>query len=428
MSFNTALSGLNAASADLNVKSNNIANVSTTGFKESRAEFADVFALSAFGSSDTAIGNGVVLNNVAQQFSQGNLELTDNALDLGISGQGFFALAPNQNNDDIVYSRAGAFNVDKDGFIVNSSGQFLRAFPVNADGTVTSTSMSSTTTVQLPSSAGVPQSTANVDLATNLPSTAVGIDPLVTAIDPTDPTTYSNSTSFTMFDSLGNEHIVTLYYQKTTTPNEWNVEAYIAGDEINPAATTTPFQLGGTETLNFDPAAGGALAALSTTDLSFSLLGTDYVSGAAAQSVTISFTGTTQNSAGFNVTSLSQDGFPTGRLSGLDISDDGLIRATFTNGQATPLGKIALANFANPQGLKQIGNTSWSETIDSGQVLGGEAGTGVLGLIQSGALEASNVDLTAELVGLITAQRNFQANSKAIETNNAITQTIINLR
>jgi len=428
MSFNTALSGLNAASADLNVKSNNIANVSTTGFKESRAEFADVFALSAFGSSDTAIGNGVVLNNVAQQFSQGNLELTDNALDLGISGQGFFALAPNENNDDIVYSRAGAFNVDEDGFIVNSSGQFLRAFPVNADGTVTSTSMSSTTTVQLPSSAGIPQATANVDLATNLPSTAVGIDPLVTAIDPTDPTTYSNSTSFTMFDSLGNEHIVTMYYQKTTTPNEWNVEAYIAGDEINPVGTTTPFQLGGTETLNFDPAAGGALAALSTTDLSFSLLGTDYVSGAAAQSVTVSFTGTTQNSAGFNVTSLSQDGFPTGRLSGLDISDDGLIRATFTNGQATPLGKIALANFANPQGLKQIGNTSWSETIDSGQVLGGEAGTGVLGLIQSGALEASNVDLTAELVGLITAQRNFQANSKAIETNNAITQTIINLR
>ena len=160
MSFNTALSGLNAASADLNVKSNNIANVSTTGFKESRAEFADVFALSAFGSSDTAIGNGVVLNNVAQQFSQGNLELTNNALDLGISGQGFFALAPNENNDDIVYSRAGAFNVDKDGFIVNSSGQFLRAFPVNADGTVTSTSMSSTTTVQLPSSAGIPQATA----------------------------------------------------------------------------------------------------------------------------------------------------------------------------------------------------------------------------------------------------------------------------
>jgi flagellar hook protein FlgE len=232
----------------------------------------------------------------------------------------------------------------------------------------------------------------------------------------------------TMFDSLGNEHIVTLYYQKTTTSNEWDVEAYIAGEDINPAASITPVQLGTTQTLTFDPAQGGELDTLGTTSLSFSLLGTDYVSGAAAQSVTLNFAGSTQNSAGFSVVSLSQDGFPTGRLSGLDISDEGLVRATFTNGQAEALGKIALANFANAQGLKQVGNTSWLETVDSGQVLGGEAGTGVLGLIQSGALEASNVDLTAELVGLITAQRNFQANSKAIETNNAITQTIINLR
>lgn len=430
MSFNTALSGLNAASADLNVKSNNIANVNTTGFKESRAEFADVFAVSAFGSSDTAIGNGTVLNNVAQQFEQGNLEFTDNALDLGISGQGFFALSPNQTSNEIVYTRAGAFNVNSDGFVVNSAGQFLRTFPVNSDGTVSSTSISSTQPLQLPSTAGTPQATANVNISTNLPSTAPA---LTGAIDPTDPTTYTNSTSVTIFDSLGNEHIVTLYYQKTTTANEWNVAAYIPGEDINPPSST-PVLLDTTptssppETLTFDPTIGGALAAASATTYSFDLSGTAFVSGAAAQSTTINFTGTTQNSGAFNVVDLSQDGFPTGRLSGLDISDDGLVRATFTNGQATPLGKIVLANFANPQGLRQIGNTSWTETIDSGQVLAGEAGTGVFGLIQSGALEASNVDLTAELVGLITAQRNFQANSKAIETNNAITQTIINLR
>lgn len=428
MSFNTALSGLNAASADLNVKSNNIANVNTTGYKASRAEFADVFAVSAFGSSDTAIGNGTVLNNVAQQFEQGNLDFTDNALDLGISGQGFFALAPNQASDEVTYTRAGAFNVDDEGFVVNSAGQFLRTFPVNADGTVSSTSIASTSALQLPSSAGTPKATDNINIAANLPSTAASINPAVNPIDPLDPSSFTNSTSVTMFDSLGNEHIVTLYYQKTTTSNEWNVAAYIAGEDINPAGSTTPVQLGSTETLTFDPTLGGALAAASTTSLSFNLTGTDLVSGAAAQAVTINFPGTTQNSGGFNVSNLSQDGFPTGRLSGLDISDDGLVRATFTNGQATPLGKIAIANFANPQGLKQIGNTSWQETLESGQVLAGEAGTGVLGLIQSGALEASNVDLTAELVGLITAQRNFQANSKAIETNNAITQTIINLR
>jgi len=425
MSFNTALSGLNAASADLNVKSNNIANVNTTGFKESRAEFADVFAVSAFGSSDTAIGNGTVLNNVAQQFEQGNLEFTDNALDLSVSGQGFFALAPNQASNEIVYTRAGAFNVNSDGFVVNSAGQFLRTFPVNSDGTVSSTSISSTVPLQLPSTAGVPQASENVDISTNLPSTASA---LTGAIDPTDPSSFTNSTSVTIFDSLGNEHIVTLYYQKTATANEWDVEAFIAGEDIVPATDTTPVQLGTTQTLTFDPTLGGALAAASTTDLSFNITGTQYVSGAAAQATTINFAGTTQNSGSFSVVDLTQDGFPTGRLSGLDISDDGLVRATFTNGQATPLGKITVANFANPQGLKQIGNTSWTETIDSGQVLAGEAGTGVLGLIQSGALESSNVDLTAELVGLITAQRNFQANSKAIETNNAITQTIINLR
>jgi len=423
MAFNTSISGLNAAQADLDVKSNNIANVNTTGFKQSRAEFADVFAVSAFGTSGTAVGNGTVLNNVAQQFEQGNLEFTDNALDLGISGQGFFALAPNQASAEVVYTRAGAFGVNNDGFVVNSAGQFLRTFPVNPDGTVSSTSMSSTTALQLPSTAGIPQATTNVAISANLPSTAPS---LTGAINPSDPLTYTNSTSATIFDSLGNEHIVTLYYQKTSTANVWNVDAYMAGADIIPASTTTPFKLGLTVPLTFDPAAGGAL--LGAASLTFAITGTEYVSGAAAQGATINFAGSTQNSGGFNVINLTQDGFPTGRLSGLDISDDGLVRATFTNGQAKPLGKIALANFANSQGLKQVGNTSWVETLDSGQVLSGEAGTGVFGLIQSGSLEASNVDLTSELVGLITAQRNFQANSKAIETNNAITQTIINLR
>ena len=425
MSFNTALSGLNAATSDLNVKSNNIANVNTTGFKESRAEFADIFAVSTFGNSDTAIGTGVVLTNVAQQFKQGNLEFTDNALDLAVSGQGFFALAPNQTSSEIIYSRAGAFNVDKDGFIVNNSGQYLRAFPVNTDGSVSSTSITSTTPMQLPNTAGIPQATTNVAIGTNLPSTATGLS---VAIDPNDTSTFTNSTSVTIFDSLGNEHIVSLYYQKTATANQWNVEAYIPGEDILPISNIAPVQLGTTQTLTFDPALGGALATTSTTNMSFSIAATDFASGAAALTTNIDFSGTTQNSGSFNVVNLTQDGFPTGRLSGLDIDDDGLVRATFTNGQANPIGKITLANFNNPQGLQQIGNTSWVETLDSGQVQAGEAGTGILGLIQSGALETSNVDLTAELVGLITAQRNFQANSKSIETNNAITQTIINLR
>ncbi|OUR72923.1 flagellar hook protein FlgE [Methylophaga sp. 41_12_T18] len=420
MSFNTALTGLNAASADLNVKSNNIANVNTTGFKGSRAEFADVYAVSAFGSSNTAIGSGTVLNNVAQQFTQGNLEFTDNSLDLGISGEGFFALAPTQTSGEIVYSRAGAFGVNDDGYVVNSSGQYLRVFPVNDDGTVSSTSISSSMPLLLPNNAGTPQATSTVGLSTNLPSTATTV---TGPIDPTDATSYNNSTSTTVYDSLGNEHIMTTYYRKTATANEWDVDVYL--DE--PAGSQTKISPVAATTLVFDPSAGGALDGASPTSITLSI--TALASGATVpQGITMSLVGTTQNSGGFSVVAGTQDGFATGRLSGLDISDDGLVRATYTNGQSTPLGKIALANFANPQGLKQIGNTAWEETLDSGGVLAGEAGTGSFGLIQSGALESSNIDLTAELVGLITAQRNFQANSKAIETNNAITQTIINLR
>jgi flagellar hook protein FlgE len=283
--------------------------------------------------------------------------------------------------------------------------------------------MSSTTPLQLPSAAGVPQATASVDLAANLPSTAADIA-AGTTIDPTDPATYTNSTSATVYDSLGNEHITTLYYQKTdAASNQWNVDVYINEPDGLGASQT---QLGTTKVLDFDPLTGGGLST-TPSDQTYTINSLD--SGAAVpQDIVIDYAGTTQNSGSFTVTALTQDGFTTGRLSGLDISDDGLVKATYTNGQSTPLGKIALANFPNPQGLKQIGNTAWRETIDSGEVLAGEAGTGSFGLIQSGALEASNIDLTKELVSLITAQRNFQANSKAIETNNAITQTIINLR
>jgi len=428
MSFNTALTGLNAATADLNVKSNNIANINTIGFKGSRAEFGDVYALSTFGNSNTAIGTGVVLNNVAQQFNQGNLEVTNNSLDLAISGngQGFYALAPALDTEQVLYSRAGAFNINRDGYITNSSGQYLLGFPVNADGSVSSTALGGTNPIRLPVAAGVPQATTEVDIAANLPSTALDIDPIATPIDPNDPTTYTNSTSSNIFDSLGNESTLTYYYQKTNVANEWNVQVYI--NEPTGSQTIVPFDSGGqtTKTLIFDPALGGALDAGVTPTETYTFSGLS--SGAVDFNFEINFAGSTQNSAAFTVLDTDQNGFPTGRLTGLDIDDTGLVQAQYSNGQTTNVAKIVLADFPNPQGLKQIGNTAWEATLDSGDVRIGEAGTGSFGLIQSGALETSNVDLTKELVGLITAQRNFQANSKAIETNNAITQTIINLR
>jgi flagellar hook protein FlgE len=429
MSFNTALSGLNAAQAELNVTSNNIANVGTTGFKGSRAEFADIFATSSFGSSGTAIGNGTLLANVAQQFGQGNLEFTANTLDLAVSGEGFFILSPSETNANNLFTRNGEFGVDNNGFVVNNAGARLQVFPVNTDGTVTATSISSTIPLQLPQTAGVPTTTSLVDIGVNLPANAAVLDPNL--FDPLQASTFTQSTSLTVFDSLGESHVVTAYYVKTGA-NTWGTYYNTTDD----TGATLPIDIaGGTA------GAGGQLY----NSMTFTNAGVfqasvpdpvtttaiDYGNGSnAAGTLTFNYAGngTTQFSSPFTVNVLEQNGFPIGRLTGVEISDTGVVRANFSNGQSTALGKIALARFQNAQGLAQKGNNSWEDTTDSGTPLVGEAVTSSFGQIRSGAIEVSNVDLTAELVNLISAQRNFQANAKSIETNNTITQAIINIR
>jgi len=444
MTFSTSLSGLNAASADLDVTSNNIANVATTGFKGSRAEFADVFAASALGTTSNAIGSGVQLAAVSQQFGQGNLNFTENTLDMAVTGEGFFVLRPNTTSSDLAYTRAGAFQVDQNGLVANSAGQILQVFPVDPlSGVVATTSLTGTVPLTVPNTVGSPQASTVLDININLPaglSPAIdpgavgGIDAEFNAALATVPIStvapssanFNNSTSATVFDSQGNSHILTMYYVMTNElSNTWEVRSTLDG---------FPMQIGGAlspATLDFDPS--GVLDLVNSTGAG----GLDFdpfvlTNGAAALDITIDFTNqgntVTQEAQGnFSVQFLSQDGFSTGRLAGLEVDDEGLVRASFTNGQTTALGKIALARFDNAQGLRQTGSTAWVETVESGPVIGGEAGTGNFGLLQSGALETSNVDLTAELVNLITAQRNFQANSKAIETANAITQTIINI-
>jgi flagellar hook protein FlgE len=274
--------------------------------------------------------------------------------------------------------------------------------------------MTATIPLKVDSSTGQPQATSTVSLAANLPSNATGKE--LDDFDPTISSTYTNSTSITSYDSFGNPVVLTAYYIKDDdNANTWEARIY----SNDTAATGLPQTI--TMTFNTD----GSLAT-PTAPTSLSLAGLS--SGAADMSFTLDVAGSTQYSSDFNVTNNQQDGFPTGRLTGLDISDSGLIQANYSNGQSKPLGKVALGYFSNPQGLQQVSNTQWQETVDSGSVIAGEAGTGSFGLIQSGALESSNIDLTKELVGLITAQRNFQANSKSIETNNAITQTIINIR
>lgn len=430
MSFNTALSGLQAATVDLSVTSNNIANVSTTGFKYSRGEFGDIFAVSPFGNSPTAVGSGVKIDNVSQQFSQGNLEFTDASLDLAISGQGYFVVSPDENTSQLSYSRAGEFRVNQNSFIVNNDGQFLQAFPVDADGNVTSSSINTTSPVQLPASTGTPAATTEVDIGVNLPAGESG---LVSAqFDPTQSTTYNSSTSTTIFDSLGDSRVMTYYFVKDpdATLRQWDVYTFIDGAPVDVAGGTTIANtaLGNVNVarLVFNP--DGSLNAAIPAPPANSAVA--LANGATPLNITHDFANnvTTQYSAGFSVNRLNSDGFTTGNLTGINISEKGLIQATYSNGISQPLGKVAMADFPNSQGLANQGGSSWTETVDSGSVITGEAGTGRFGLIQSGALETSNVDLTAQLVNLITAQRNFQANAKSIETANTLTQTIIQIR
>jgi flagellar hook protein FlgE len=405
MSFTVALSGLNAATSDLDVTANNIANVATTGFKQSRAEFADLFAQTQQGVSNTAVGNGVRVADVAQQFTQGNINFTQNSLDLALSGSGFFILS---TGGAISYTRAGAFQVDNQGYIVNAEGGRLQGYPPLANGAFNTGGLGD---IRLVTSLSAPQATTNVEVTANLSSSAT--PPTVAPLDPADANSYTDATPLTVYDSLGAAHTATLYFSKTATANQWNTQLYVDGTAV-----------GGAQTLTYSSA--GALTAPASGNITFPAY--TPATGGAPLNMTFDFSATTQYGDNFTVSSINQDGFTTGRLIGMDTSATGVVEARFTNGRTQPLGQIAVANFANPQGLQQLGNTEWAETFSSGQALRGQAGNSGFGTLQSGALEASNVDITAQLVNMITAQRNFQANAQVISTSDQVTQTIINIR
>jgi flagellar hook protein FlgE len=408
MPFRIALSGLDAASTDLRVTGNNIANASTTGFKYSRAEFADIFAQSYGAINKIAVGGGVRVAAVTQQFEQGTIDLTGNNLDLAINGQGLFILS---DGGARVFSRAGAFQVDQNGFVVNSQAQRLQVFQA-LDQAGNNFNTASTTDLQLTTTPGPPQATATIDAAINLQADAVA--PTVPFDPVNDPSSYNYSTSVTIYDSLGSSHVSTLYFRKTL-PNQWDAYQYVDGNPVtvggNPASQVTFNPDGSLNT-------GGTIAYDAY----------DPLNGSSPLNLTLDLSNATQFGGDFAVNSLNQDGFTTGRLNNIQIDETGTISARFTNGQFEILGKVAVGNFANPQGLQQLGDNVWAETFSSGALLLGEAGTGSLGLIQSGGLESSNVDIAEQLVNLITAQRNYQANAQVISTADTITQTIINIR
>ncbi len=405
MAFRLALSGLNAASADLSVTANNIANTGTTGFKGSRAQFAELFSVSSTGVSANATGNGVRVASVAQQFSQGNIDFTDNSLDMAISGQGFFILS---DNGAQAYTRAGAFTVDREGYVVNSNNQRLQVFPPTPQGVFNTGSLAD---LRLVTSESAPSATNTVEMVMNLPANAA--PPPSAVFDPADPDSFNHSSSMTVYDSLGAAHTASVYFIKTAVPNTWSQRLSIDGALVGVPQTMV---YNNTGSLITPP--GGRISFPPFTP----------TTGAAAMNVTYDFSKTTQYGGAFTVNAITQDGYTTGRLIGIDTGSTGIVQARFTNGRSEPLGQIAMANFSNPNGLQQLGDTNWAETFGSGQALKGQAGNAGLGLIQSGALEASNVDITEQLVNMITAQRNFQANAQMISTADAVTQTIINIR
>jgi len=405
MSFRIALSGLNAASSDLSVTANNIANTATTGFKSSRAEFSELFAVSPQGVSSTAAGSGVRVADISQQFTQGNVDFTNNNLDLAVSGDGFFVLS---DGGALSYTRAGAFKTDANGYVVNNEGQRLQVFPPTAAGAFNTGALSD---LKIQTSQSSPQATSNASINLNLPSSAA--PPTNPTFNPADTSSFTNATSLTIYDSLGAAHTATMYFSKTATANQWTTRLYIDGNAVGAAQA-------------LDYSAAGVLTTPAGGSLSFS--GYTPATGANPMSLSLDVSGTTQYGSAFSVNSVTQDGFTTGRLIGVDIDTSGVAQARFTNGRSVALGQVALANFANSQGLQQLDNTNWAETFASGQPLKGQAGTSGYGVIQSGALESSNVDITAQLVNMITAQRNFQANAQMISTEDSITQTIINIR
>lgn len=450
MAFQQGLSGLNSSSKAIDAISNNIANAGTVGFKSGQAHFAEVFAASLQGVGGNQVGIGVATSAVFQQFSQGNITATNNALDIAINGQGFFRMS---DGGAISYSRSGQFHIAADGHIENDAGLRLTGFLADPATGVVSPSTPGELFVDAsdipPVATGASTGNVTPGVVANLnfdsravspgawPAPTVSPGPLgVVTISPLD---YNFSTAQTVYDTLGNPHNLTYYVVKTPNPGEWEVHATVDGTREANVDLGAGFGL--PLTLTFD--AFGKLATPPTlaqpTAAQINLNGVvadlqaqdPTVPGNAAASAIafpLNFAGSTQFGSAFGVNSLTQDGFASGRLAGVSVAPDGLLLGRYTNGQSRGLGQVVLANFSNPNGLQAQGGNQWVETAESGSALVGAPDSASLGVLEASSVEESNVDMTNELVAMITQQRNYQANAQSIKTQDQIMNTIVNLR
>jgi len=402
MSFQQGLSGLFAAARNLDVIGNNVANANTVGFKQGGALFADVYANSLAGGGGSSAGIGVGVIGIQQNFSQGNVSTTSNPLDMAINGGGFFRM---DTNGTISYTRNGQFHLDKDGYIVNATSSKVTGYGVDSAGNIL---ISNAGPLQISLAQLQATATSKSEIGLNLDARESFITSTFNILD---PTTYNKATSMSVYDSLGNPHAFTTYYVKTAS-NTWDVYGALDG-------TALTSKIG---QLKFNP--DGSLNTGGPFNISVPL-----TNGAVTPfNFTLDYPGTTQFGSQFGVNVLTQDGFSSGQLSGFSVRSDGVIQGRYTNGQSRTLGQFLLANFPNATGLQPIGNNQWNETAASGQPVPGSPGSGNLGVLQSGAVEESNVDLTAELVDMITAQRVYQANAQTIKTQDQVLNTLVNLR
>lgn len=420
MSFQQGLSGLNASSKNLEIIGNNIANANTFGTKVSRAEFSDVYAAALNGAGANPVGIGTRLSAVSQQFTQGSITTTENPMDLAINGPGFFQLTDGKS--PVTFTRNGQFKVDRDGYIVNNGLQRLMGYAANALGAI---QPGQALALQLPTGGVSPAATSRVDLEMNLDARlAITAPGSGAAIDFNDADTYNNATSLTVFDAKGQEVALTYYFQKGAT-DTWNVFATANGVTVAGVAGA-PLPL---TTINY-PADGSAPVSPAGA-VSFNVPATLTAQGADTLPITgvmLDLGNTTQFGSAFGVTDMQQDGFSAGLLTAIAIEPNGIVTARYSNGQSRPAGQIEVATFRNPQGLQPIGDNAWARTFASGEPVAGVPGDGNLGALQAGALEESNIDLTGELVAMITAQRIYQANAQTIKTQDQVLQTLVNLR
>jgi len=435
MAFQQGLSGLGASSRALDVISSNVANASTVGFKASSAVFADTFASAMGGGiSNLQVGMGGNTLAVRQSFTQGATTATNNPLDMAIAGNGFFVVERTNGSD--AYSRNGQFDLDKDGYIVNSLGERLQGYQtVNADGSVSFLGSTTPRSILVPPDGISAKATGNgglgdpVAIRGNLDSAAQAPDAVSNPFTIVDPSSYNYTTSATVYDSLGNDHSLSMFFVKldpATNPNEWDV--YATFDGVGLSAPDTPASALASR-IGFNSSTGSFDPALSTgIPISVLVAGTTLGTGATNLQFDVDLSSFTQRRSASAVLEITQDGSPPGEIASVSVSSSGIVQGRYTNGETRDLGQVILATFRNPNGLVSLGDNLWAETVDSGQAAVSGPGEGLNGSIGSGRVEESNVDMSQELVNMIIQQRNYQANAQSIKTQDQILQTLINLR